>query len=355
MSELIDFTASVEPLLAIVLRHCIHQLDMYFFKGMPKTYICNLQELAQELLTLGRFNEILYEKNRRPGESDPMRVQNIVNYQLANRVSDEMSVTILYDTADWKITFGMINGNPQSIRIIDGGHRFTASLEIEKILSTIQILDFQSEEEMFEKFRIINVSSDLPEIYRLSPDDLYKRLTEMLMMELRDAGWFVANNYHLNTSCGGGCNMPYLVGGEFSNFILKHKTDLFGQYIDFQGSIDNVVGKAIDMLQTINDNVIDQILNQQARSGKFAKYTEFYATNITKCLGYNASQGKRCINKSKTSPGYCGVPHANKTKYSIPTFDAIVEEIKKSGCAIGLLRESEIISKLDFLSQTSLI
>ena len=354
MSELIDLNASGESLLDIIQRHCIYIVDhMRYFKGAPKTYICNLQELAQELLTIGRFNEILYEKNRRPGESDPMRVQNIVNYQLANREFD--GVDFLYDTADWKITFGMVNGNPQSIRIIDGGHRFTASLDIEKIVSTIQILDFHSEEEMFEKFRIINVSSDLPEIYRLSPDDLYKRLTEKLMMKLRDAGWCVTNDYYLNTACGGGCNMPYLVDGEFSNFILRHKTDLFGKYSDFQGNIDDVCGKANGILQTINKNIIFQIVNQQARSGKFAKYTEFYTANITKCLGYNASQGKRCTNKSKTSPGYCGVPHANKTKYSIPTFDIIVEEIKKSGCAIGLLRESEIISKLESFSQTSLI
>ena len=57
MSELIDLNASGESLLDIIQRHCIYIVDhMRYFKGAPKTYIRNLQELAQELLTIGRFN-----------------------------------------------------------------------------------------------------------------------------------------------------------------------------------------------------------------------------------------------------------------------------------------------------------
>jgi len=349
MESLIDFSTEIEgrSLLSIVLNHCIHEIDMYFFKGMPKTYICNLQELAQELLTAGRFEEILYEKNRKPGESDPMRVENIINYQLANRVVNIESDTRthLYDTADWKITFGIINGNPASIRIIDGGHRFKASLEIEKILSTIQILDFQSDEDMFEKFRIINVSSDLPEIYRLSPDDLYKKLTEMLISVFRNSNWFVknGNEYLLNKNCGGGFSMPFLIEGDFSNFILKYKQIIFGNHIDLQGSLDDIIDKAIDVFATVNETTTNRILVQMERMGKFTKFSDFYATSSMICHGHNASQRKRCTNKAKVSHGCCGV-HPQKI-YTTPTFDIVVEEIRKSNCAIGLLHESEIVYK----------
>lgn len=344
-----------ESLMNIVLRHCFKEIDMSMFKNAPKSYMCNLQQLSQELLTKGRSKEILYEKNRRPGETDPMRVTNIVNYQLSNRSYNADNNEYLYDTADWKITFATINNNPNTIRIIDGGHRITASVDIENIYSIIQILDFPSEEERFEKFRLINISSDLPEIYRLSSDDLYKNLCDSLKIKVRNEGWFVQNNYSFNTKSGVSYNLPYLVEGEFSNIILKYKTEIFGNFSELSETIDMVIDKVMYKLKFINQELIIQITEKFFRQAKFSKAENLYTDNIKICLGYNSSKKSRCTHPAKTKPGVCGFHTNSGLKFSIPTFDEIIEEIKRSKCAIGLLNECELINKYKNVQLSSLI
>ena len=343
-----------ESLINIVLRHCFKEIDMSMFKNSPKSYMCNLQELSQELWTKRRFKEILYEKNRRPGETDPTRITNIVNYQLSNR-SNLDNGEYLYDTADWKITFATINNNPNTIRIIDGGHRITASLNIEKIYSIIQILDFPSEEERFEKFRLINISSDLPEIYRLSSDDVYKKLCESLKVKVRNEGWFVQENCILNTKSGLSYNLPYLIEGDFSNIILKYKTEIFGNFSELAETTDIVVDKVMLKLKSINHQLIIEITEKLYRQPSYPKITTVNSNFRNTCLGYNAQKKNRCTCAKQKNSFVCGYHQNSGAKYSNPTFDDIVEEIKKSKCAIGILNESEIINKYINIQLSSLI
>lgn len=334
----IDFSSDLKD---ILLSFCEHKIDMSFFKGSPETYLCNIQKFSQFLESSGRFEQIYLKGNRRPNENDPERTSKIVQYQQLNSIGTKPE-EFMYDTADWKITFATINN--KFMVVLDGQHRLLASKELPNIKCLIQILDFDNEDERFEKFKIINIASDLPDIYRMSNDDIYKKLGIILKEKIKELGWYVPKTYQINIDCGKEFNILYVIESEFINFVMKQKHIIFGKISDITNET-LTIKKIIDTFIKINNEIINNIIHKSYGAGMYPNFqTKLKITNTqTECHGYNVSQKSRCTSKGKyENQLLCGHHRYYDVKYTDPDFSKIVLEIKKSGCSIGLLSESEL-------------
>ncbi len=347
MDDLINLESKQKTLYDIILSHCNHDtiVNMGFFKGKPLTLICNLQQLSQELLTSGNLLRINYEKNRKPNETDPNRVTKIINYQLGSYEDG------LYDTSDWKLTFGMIGNNYDSIRLMDGGHRLQASLELPNVSSYIQIIKFKTEEDRFEKFQLINTSTDLPEKYRLSQDDVYKQLIDDVCTRLNM--FFVPATYTLNRKTGCDFFFPFLVNGSFTNFILSNKHIIFGNF-DYilMEEREYITGKCIETFITINQEIVHNILIKQYRSGQFPDFSIALFNISKRCQSFKAIRDKtRCPHPHKPNSMFCGY-HSIKN-YDNVNYEDVLKIISETNIAIGMIPYNSILERYKSLNPIS--
>lgn len=344
MSELINLKIETnfnEDLKDILLSFCYQKIDTSVFLGNPETYLCNIQKFSQYLASSERLSEIFYSKNRRPNENDPDRTSKIVQYQNLNSIVTSEG-NFIYDTADWKITFGTLKN--KHIVVIDGQHRLLASKELPNLICYVQILNFENEDDRFEKFKIINIATDLPDIYRMSNDDIYKNLGILLKDKIKELGWYVPKNYKINIDCGRDFNLPYLIESDFINFVMKRKDLIFGRISDIV--TDKIlINRVINMFININSKIIDNIFNKSYSAGEFTHFAiKLKNTNtLSDCHALNQSQKIRCTSRGKFgNPLLCGIHKDKICQFIDPDFIKIKDEIKKSKCAIGILNDNEL-------------
>jgi hypothetical protein len=333
----------IDDLKEILLSFCECKLDTSYFLGNPETYICNIQKFSQYLASTNRLSEIFYSKNRKPNENDPERTSKIIAYQqLKSIVLPSGEDKFIYDTADWKITFGTLKN--KNMVVIDGQHRLLASKELPNIVCYVQILDFDDEYDRFEKFKIINISTDLPDIYRMSDDDIYKNLGIQLKDRIKDLGWYVPKNYKINIDCGRDFNLPYLLESDFVNFLMKRKDLIFGKILDIVNETV-LINRIVNMFISINVKLMNNIFDRSYSAGEFINFAIKLKNTSTQsdCHGLNVSQKCRCTSRGKYgNPLMCGIHKDKMSSFIDPDFIKIREEIRKSKCAIGLLTESEL-------------
>ena len=313
--------------LEIIKNHTIYirDLTMYKLGKTPTIYVCNLEKIFSKLKE--NKIDIIYSKNR---PADNKKIQEIILYQQS----------VGYDTSDWRLIGATING--RDFKIIDGGHRSLASLDLLDIIGEIHIWDFSSELERFEKFKIINISSDLPEIYKLSFDDMYKILIEKIIFSIDEKFFYIDKSLYTD---GFITYAPFLEKETFKNFLFLKRYTIFGEFTNFIDNIDIEAEKFINKLTIINYEIVDKILFTGCGAAKFPTLSALIQNNNSICSAINKTTRKRCLNKSSfTYNGFCGYHKNNESPdYNKIIFIDITSIVKKFHIAIGLLSYDEIL------------
>ena len=324
VEDLIQLESQIN-LFDLILECCIDQIDMSKFKNNPQTYICNIGQLKVRSMELNV--DFQYKKNRKPSD-DTNKVQNIIEYQNINFDIN----TDTYDTADWKLTFCYIGNDLSTLKLIDGGHRFEASMYLPNIHSVIQILHCENETQRFEKFKLINTSSDLPEIFKVKSDDIYLKLIKESIAEMSKLNYFRIES-------------PYIINDIRSPFLNKLK---FEQYLFDKR--DLFFGKCEDFLEDFLENVkvfIKKIIfinNKLKQSKNLLSNYQFLDKNIKlsyqdlQCRSLN-SKSVRCGLRELT----CSYHQKSEKKYKVITYIEILNLAKTSGIYIGLYSCDEIL------------
>ena len=315
---------------------CIASYDTQFFKDSPETYVCNLYELSKTVKRNGI--NVQYGRNRSPMD-DPNKIQQIIDYQM-RQIPDGMEEDPIYDTADWKLTFATIGSNMTDCRLIDGGHRFIAAQSLPRICSVIQIRRCETEVDRFNLFKIINKSSDLPEIYRLDESDIYSKLCKLTIdkLVLLHPLWFWTNRPS-DYNNGVVLYAPFLDMEKLKNLLFEHRHAIYGK-CDEISDLDQCVQKTIDNLLKFNSYIKLKYRDVSDFQALFAELVRLKK----RCTAHNASANSRCVRAPKIG-NVCGY-HPNKSCYIDPSFDTILGIADKNSCYLGLyLTQQEFIVK----------
>jgi len=325
MDDLITFN-NISPI-SIINKYTleIRNLNMYSQVNKPVVYVCNLEKIFNELKE-NKIN-IIYSKNRPP---DNKKINDIVLYQQS----------VGYDTIDWKITAATVNEN--DFKLIDGGHRALAALDLLNIIGELHVYNFSSELERFEKFKIINISSDLPDIYKLDCNDIYKILIDNIMSLIDNKYFDIDNSLYMD---GFNTYAPFLEKEKFKTLLFLKRYLFFGDFINFIDNIDIEANKFIENINIINDEIVNKILFTGCGSAKFAELSILIQKNNNTCGAINKITNRRCtLNSIIAYKGFCGYHKKNETiDYNKIMFIDIISIVKRFNVGIGLLSNDDLL------------